>query len=859
MKYKIVFQPSGTVTEVEEGTNLLVAAQDAGVDIQAYCGGGKVCGKCRIKVVSGQFDKHKIKSAEDHLTALTQEEAAQFKKDEVEAGYRLACAACVKGDLVIEVPRESQKQSQIVLEKGKNRTVALKPAVKRYYLELEKADLKDNRDDYTRVCDTLMAQNPEITQRPEIDFETLRKLPTAIRKGDWKITIYVWNGKKITGVFPGEKKNTYGVAVDIGTTTVAAYLCDLQSGEVLQSASMMNPQVRFGDDVISRVSYCMTNENGLDDLNGIIIKGLNELVEELAEKEQIHRDDVAEMVLVFNTVMHHIALKIPPDAIGMAPFISGIADSVDVMARDLGIRIMSGANVHCLPSEAGYVGADNVAVLIAEEPYNQDKIKMIIDIGTNSEIALGNKDKLYSTSCATGPALEGAQIRCGMRAAKGAIEGVEINQVTLEPTLRIIGQKEGEHLAPIGICGSGILDVVAQMAITGIIEADGKFTNVMDSPRLRVGEDGLKEYVLYEKQKDGERDIVVTAKDIRAVQLAKAALYAGAKTLMQRCGIDKMDEVILAGAFGSYIDKVNALKLGLFPDCLYDKITVSGNAAGVGARLALFNVEKREEARKIARQVQFVETAGDPVYAGLFADAILIPHGKDPFIINKPSTYPCGHRHNGENQPVYQYKYDSIEEMLEKEENFPSRELLEEVLKMGDRQDRPEDMIDVSGPFSILAYLISPTKLYRYARKNSELLEDALLKIEKLLAEYVKEQLDQGIQIISFSDPMGVMELVGEKFYQNYSGKYNYLLLKDLENSLKKGILHICGKTSYGMEKAGYLIPRPKRVSKDKTYHDIMLDFAKERKIRFMGHGCANNEFPPTPLVMQLDLVKGEK
>lgn len=661
------------------------------------------------------------------------------------------------------------------------------------------------------------------------------------------------------GVFPGEKKNTYGVAVDIGTTTVAAYLCDLQKGEVLQSASMMNPQVRFGDDVISRVSYCMTNENGLDDLSNIIIQGLNDLVGELAEKEQIEREDVAEMVLVFNTVMHHIALRIPPDAIGMAPFISGIADSVDVASRDLGIKIMSGANVHCLPSEAGYVGADNVAVLIAEEPYKQDQIKMIIDIGTNSEIALGNKDKLYSTSCATGPALEGAQIKCGMRAAKGAIEGVEINPMTLEPTLRIIGQKEGEHLAPIGICGSGILDVVAQMAITGIIEADGKFTSVMESPRLRVNEDGLKEYVLYEKQNDGERDIVVTAKDIRAVQLAKAALYAGAKTLMMRCGIDKMDEVVLAGAFGSYIDKVNAQKLGLFPDCPYDNITVSGNAAGVGARLALLNVGKREEARKIARQVEFVETAGDPVYAGLFADAILIPHGTDPFVINKTADFPCGNRHGGEDAPVYQYKYNSIEEMLEKEENFPSRELLEEVLKLDARKEASDGRLSIPGPFSWLAYIISPTKLYRYARKNKELLDDVLLKIEKALAEYTKEQLNNGVQIISFADPMGVMSMVGEKFYKEYSGKYNYLYLKDMENSLKKGILHICGKTSCGMEKAGFLMPRPKRVSKEKTYHEIMLDFAKERKIRFMGHGCANCEYPPVPIVMQLDLVKGEK
>jgi uncharacterized 2Fe-2S/4Fe-4S cluster protein (DUF4445 family) len=631
--YKIVFQPSGTVTEIEKGASLLYAAQQAGVDIKAYCGGTKICGKCKVKIIEGVFEGHKIQSYQEHLNSLSEDEKEFLSINEIEEKYRLACMAKVYGDIVVEVPEESREKESVILSEGKKFDFKCNPAVKPYYLELNKATLEDNRNDLTRVKDKLVELNPSLNKEKEldIDFEVLQELPRVLRNSNWKITAIVLNDYKIIKIFGGESKEIYGLAVDVGTTTIAASLCELNNGSTLQTSSMVNPQVIYGDDVISRISYCMNNSDGLDILQSKLIKGINELIKKMVDAQGIDANDILEMVLVFNTAMHHIALKIQPDALGVAPFISSASEPMDFRARDFGVYMSPRGNIHTLPIEAGFVGADNVAVLIAEEPYKQDKMKLIIDIGTNSEICLGNSEKIYSTSCATGPALEGAQIKSGMRAALGAIEGVTIDPQTLEPTIRVIG---GEKEKPTGICGSGIIDVVAQMLHTGILKKDGSFLKTVESERIRIGSDKKKEYVLYYKKNENESDIVITTKDIRAVQYAKAALYAGAKCLMQKCGLEKVDGIVLAGGFGSYISKENALLLGLFPDCKYDQITVLGNAALEGARLALLNVEKRKEAMHVAKNVEFVETATDKDYYTLFSEAMFIPHKSDVFTIN---------------------------------------------------------------------------------------------------------------------------------------------------------------------------------------------------------------------------------
>lgn len=910
MAYKIVFEPSGMVAEISEGESILKAAQRVGVEIEAYCGGSKVCGKCKIKVVEGNFEGHHIFSSLENISEITEEERKLLSEKELSSHYRLACAVTVKGDVVIEVPEESRGAKQVILEAGCEKEVVVNPAVKAYHLTLTKPSLEDARDDLTRVKDTLKERYPYINKEISADFKVLKELSEVLRQGKWEVTVYLLYDQKIIKVVPGQVNEIYGVAIDIGTTTVAAYLCELKTGKLVQTASMMNPQVRYGDDVLARVSYCNTNENGLEQLQGALVEGLNELIEKMCQQQGIRSEDVAEAVLVFNTVMEHIALKLPPKYIGVSPFISTTARSIDLMPEDIGLQILASGNVHCLPSEAGFVGADNVAVLIAEEPYKEEeKMKLIIDIGTNSEICLGNKNKLYTTSCATGPALEGAQIKCGMRAAKGAIEGITINTCTLEPKLKIIGDEK----VPVGICGSGIIDAVAQMAKAGIIEPDGKFSKeTKASSRIREDEKGKKEYVLYFKQNDNEHDIVVTQKDVRAVQLAKAALYAGAKTLMKHCNVEKVDEVILAGAFGSYIDKSNALILGLFPDCPLKQVIVSGNAAGVGARLALINVDKRKEAEKIAREVKFIETATDVDFQTAFAKAMSIPHEEDAFTANITYTWKCrgldkrelpgrvlekgeavlfnaekmkeglhliretqktsylrmplmqnveaiaygsAVRRMGCNYIPGEYKVHSLDELSQLGAMPYDSGILKAVLECISENSEENIVLDVEGPFAIIAALMDPTKLYVCLRKNSDTLQTVLEKIADSLADYVIEAIQRGVKIISYAEPEGVMQLVGEKFYKAFIGPTTIRFFKKVMPYLNKAIIHICGKTSYSLVKCGYMIVKPFRVESDKDYVDILLDYADNRKFKIIGHGCINNKNLGEPIIKRLEIV----
>lgn len=911
MEYKIVFEPSGMVAKISEDESILKAAQRAGVEIEAYCGGGKVCGKCKVKIVEGNFEGHHIVSSLENISEVTEEEKKLLTEKELSNHYRLACAVTVRGDIVVEVPEESRGAKQVILEAGCEKEVTVNPAVKAYHITLTKPTLEDARDDLTRVRDALREQYSYINKEITADFKVLKTLSEVLRLGKWEVTVYLLYDQKIIRVVPGEVSEIYGVAIDIGTTTVAAYLCELKSGKLLQTASMMNPQVRYGDDVLARVSYCNTNENGLEQLQSVLVEGLNSLIQKMCESQGIHSEDVAEAVLVFNTVMEHIALGLPPKYIGVSPFTSTTAQGIDLMPREIGLQILESGNIHCLPSEAGFVGADNVAVLIAEEPYKEEeKMKLIIDIGTNSEICLGNKNKLYTTSCATGPALEGAQIKCGMRAAKGAIEGIKINTHTLEPSLKIIGDEK----VPVGICGSGIIDAVAQMAQVGIIEPDGKFSKeIKGSPNIREDEKGKKEYVLYFKQNETEHDIVVTQKDVRAVQLAKAALYAGAKTLMKHCGVEKVDEVILAGAFGSYIDKSNALALGLFPDCLLEQVIVSGNAAGVGARLALISLEKRQEAEKIAREVEFIETATDASFQTAFAKAMSIPHEEDSFTTNMTYTWKCrgldkrelppevlergeevlfnaeqmkgnlyllrekqgtsylrmplmqnveavaygsGVRRIGCNYIPGEYKIRSLEELSGLGEMPYDSGILKEVLDCISNSPEENIVLDVEGPFAIVAALVNPTKLYTCLRKNGNLLKGVLEKIADSLADYVIEAINRGVKIISYAEPEGVMQLVGDKFYKTFIGPTTIRFFKKVMPHLNSAMIHICGKTSYSLVKCGYMVVKPFRVESEKDYVDILFDYASNRKFKIIGHGCINNKKMNEPIIKRLEIVE---
>ncbi len=1129
-KCMVIFQPSGRRGFIPKGKTLKEASIALGVDIEGICGEKAICGKCKVRVEQGVFEKYGVESSLDHLSPMGQTERKFFSLQQERGGYRLACQAHILDDIIVFVPEESRMGKQVVRKAAKEINIELKPAVKKYYVELPKATLEDTRGDWERLTTELERQHG--LKNLTIDYQVLVTLQEVIRQGDWKVTVSVWHNREVIKVEPGNVKRAFGLAVDVGTTTVAGYLCDLTNGKLVATASMMNPQVIYGEDVMSRISYTMTNPDGLEHMNQAILDGLNGIVEEASAIAGIKRTDILDMTIVGNTCMHHLFLNIDPRNIGRAPFAPSLHHSLDIKARDwglkllpeaetveiggyppcqvacpagisgqdflyyiaqgkfdealeeirrampfpgvcgrvcthpcepecergkvdqplsiralhrfvadhelrngrkkatpiektkeervavigsgpaglscayelikrgypvtvfesapkaggmlrygipdyrlpkevldeeiayieelgveiktnhpvrslkeifdqgykaiflatgawmsqrmgipdeesrgvihgldflrkvnsgeevevgrrvavvgggnaaidaarvakrlgaeevfiiyrrsqdempaikteileaeregvkfhflaspiralandgklhaiqcirmelgepdesgrptpipiqgsdfhidvdqliiavgqavdqrmfvdelnytdsgilsvdpitlktniegvfaggdvvwgpadvisavgagqegaisielylagvdlvkgrpakkkkieeipkegiekeerkglilieperrmgfeevelgfadrlemaieeskrclncsvyaekgraetkisrdIGIKIAPGAYVHVLPIEAGFVGADNVGVLIAEEPYNQDSIELIIDIGTNGELVLGNRQKLISSSCATGPAFEGAEIRFGMRAAPGAIEKIEIDPETKEVHFKVI-DKEGwntelEEVGAKGICGSGIIDIVPQLFLAGIIDRTGRFNRNLNTPRYREV-NGQPEFVIaWAHETSIGQDIVICQDDVRAIQLAKGAMYAGAKIMMRALGVEKIDKVILAGAFGSYIDKTSAALLGLFPDCDPKNVYSVGNAAGDGARMALLNVDKRKEADWIARRVEYLELTLEPGFDKIFAQAMWIPHMKDKF------------------------------------------------------------------------------------------------------------------------------------------------------------------------------------------------------------------------------------
>jgi uncharacterized 2Fe-2S/4Fe-4S cluster protein (DUF4445 family) len=441
--------------------------------------------------------------------------------------------------------------------------------------------------------------------------------------------------KEILDFKPDQVDDLYGIAIDVGTTTIAAYLCNLKTGELIATQSMMNPQVVYGEDVMSRITYTVTHPDGLEKVHQSIIDALNQLTGAVAKRSGLSSDDILELTIVGNTAMHHLFLRIDPRYLAVSPFTPVIHRSMDIKARDLGLKVHDSANVHILPIEAGFVGADNVGVLIAEEPYRQDAMVLIIDIGTNGELVMGNRRRLLSSSCATGPAFEGAHIRFGMRAAPGAIERVSIDPDTLEVNFKTIGedtwQSESKSASAIGICGSGIIDAVAELFRNKIIHQSGRFSESVPSSRLRISDQGPEFVIAWRDETSIAKDITITQQDIRNVQLAKAALYTGAKLMMKKLGIEKLNKVILAGAFGTYINTEAAMILGMFPDCDLRNVFAVGNAAGDGARIALLNRDKRVEADEIARKVEYVELTIEKDFQKEFIDALAFPHAKDPF------------------------------------------------------------------------------------------------------------------------------------------------------------------------------------------------------------------------------------
>jgi uncharacterized 2Fe-2S/4Fe-4S cluster protein (DUF4445 family) len=470
------------------------------------------------------------------------------------------------------------------------------------------------------------------------DLATTRSIQSAVIAGHGKVTVAVHEGRSIIAAWPGFRDRAYGVAIDIGSTTIAGHLASLLDGSVLASAGVMNPQIRFGEDLMSRVSYAMLHDRGAAEMTAAVRTALRDLIGSLAEMGGVHRDEILELVLVGNPIMHHLVLGLDPTPLGQAPFTLATERAVHAAAAELKLGVHPGARVYVLPCIAGHVGADTAGVILSERPDLADAVTLIVDVGTNAELVLGNKDRLLAASSPTGPAFEGAQISSGQRAAPGAIERVRIDPVTLEPRFRVIGcpfwsdepgfAEATADTGITGICGSGIIEVIAEGFLAGLITADGIVDGALAARSPRVIEDGRTfSYVLH----DGEPRVVITQNDVRAIQLAKAALYAGARLLMDAYGVDAVDEVRLAGAFGSHIDLKHAMVLGLVPDVDLDRATSAGNAAGAGALIALLSGTARHDIERVVRSVTKIETAIEPRFQEHFVEALAIPHRTAPY------------------------------------------------------------------------------------------------------------------------------------------------------------------------------------------------------------------------------------
>ncbi len=639
----VVFLPSGLRGRFPRGTQLLQAARELGVDLDSVCGGRGLCTRCQVWIGAGVFAKHAISSSPDHLTPASEAELRQRKSGLLKGDARLSCQARIGGDLVVDVPPESQMHRQIVRKRAEERAIVVDPVVRPFYVEIARPDMHEPASHLRRLERALH----EVwgLRLAGVDPHVLRKLHRTLEEGDYKATALVRRNKRLIDLRPGFRDRALGLAADIGSTTLAVHLCDLVSGEVLASDGCMNPQIRFGEDLMSRVSYAMMNEGGAEAMTAAVREALDRLARSTVAAAGADADDAMEIVVVGNPVMHHLLLGLDPTPLGFAPFALATDEATVMLASDIGLRLNPGARLYALPCIAGHVGADAAAVVLSEMPYRNRETTLIVDVGTNAEIVLGDRERLLAASSPTGPAFEGAQISCGQRAAPGAIERVRIDRASLEPRFKVIGDDRwsdapGFEAAPTGICGSGIVEALAEMYLAGILNAEGVIDGSAAARTPRIVEDGRTfAYVLHEGKAggggspaaEGAGGIVVTQNDVRQIQLAKGALHATARLLMDRLGVATVEKITLAGAFGSHIDPAYAMVLGMIPDCSLETTGAAGNAAGTGATIALLNKAMRGEIEREVRRIEKIETAVEPDFQKHFVAAMAIPHGSDPY------------------------------------------------------------------------------------------------------------------------------------------------------------------------------------------------------------------------------------
>ncbi|MGF6156414.1 uncharacterized 2Fe-2S/4Fe-4S cluster protein (DUF4445 family) [Ensifer sp. KUDG1] len=637
----VLFMPSGKRGRFPVGTPVLDAARKLGVYVESVCGGRATCGRCQIEVQEGNFAKHKIVSSLEHISEKGAKEERYEKIRGLPERRRLSCSAQILGDLVIDVPQDTVINAQVVRKAATDRVIERNAAVQLCYVEVDEPDMHKPLGDLDRL--KVMLEKDWGWKDLLIAPHLIPQVQNILRKGNWAVTAAIHRDMDssrpfIVGLWPGLKNEAYGVACDIGSTTIAMHLVSLLSGRIVGSSGASNPQIRFGEDLMSRVSYVMMNPDGREAMTKAVREAVNGLIGKVCAEGEVDRHDILDMVFVGNPIMHHLFLGIDPTELGQAPFALAVSGALQYWAHEIDIDVNRGARLYMLPCIAGHVGADAAGATLAEGPYRQDKMMLLVDVGTNAEIVLGNKDRVVAASSPTGPAFEGAEISSGQRAAPGAIERVRIDPVTLEPRFRVIGvdkwsDEDGfaEAAASVGvtgICGSAIIEIVAEMYLSGIISQDGVVDGAMAEKSPRIIPNGRTfSYLLH----DGEPRITVTQNDIRAIQLAKAALYAGIKLLMEKQGVDHVDTIRFAGAFGSFIDPKYAMVLGLIPDCDLDDVKAVGNAAGTGALMALLNRGHRREIEQTVSKIEKIETALESKFQEHFVNAMAMPNKVDNF------------------------------------------------------------------------------------------------------------------------------------------------------------------------------------------------------------------------------------
>ena len=632
----VVFTPSGKRGRVPLGTPVLSAARALGVDLDSVCGGRGICSRCQVAPVPGAHPKHGLTMTATALSPVGEAEARYDRLRGLAPGRRLGCQARIEGDCVVDVPAESQIHPQTVRKEAGALDIPLDPATRLLTVDVAEPDLHHPSGDWERLASALEARWGARVGPPSL--HVLSHLQATLRRGGWRVTAAVYEGAEVLDLWPGERTAPLlGLAIDLGSTTVAAHLCSLSDGAVIASDGRMNPQIRFGEDLMSRVSHAMMTPGGAAEMTAAIRGALGELTARLLLRAGAEPRDLVEAVIVGNPVMHHILLGVDPSELGQSPFALAGAGALSFPARALGIDAPA-ARAQLLPLIAGHVGADAAAVALATDPGAGEEPTLVVDVGTNAEILLGRRGRVLACSSPTGPAFEGAQISCGQRAAPGAIEAVRIDPATLEPRYRIIGVDawSDDPAFPsdarvTGICGSGIIEAIAEMRMAGLVDSGGLIGSAEATGSPRCVPSGRTHAYVLRAGSDGAAAIVVTQGDVRAIQLAKSALHAGARLLMDTMGVERVGRVVLAGAFGAHISPLHAMVLGMIPDAPLGAVYSAGNAAGTGARMALLSRAARARVAQMTGAIEKVETAVEPRFQEHFVAANALPHASEPY------------------------------------------------------------------------------------------------------------------------------------------------------------------------------------------------------------------------------------